>query len=104
MRAKIINKENEYYGQNFIVSKVFDKFVALRVNGKIVDFGKSEIKIIAKTEKELYILGSFLLSMPIQGGKNGLMRHSEIIKYVKKIDFPANKNLMTKAISFYLWT
>lgn len=103
MKAKILNKEDENYGKIFMVSEIHEKFVSLIVNRKKLDYGFSEIKIIVETDRDKMILGSYLLRYKSPGESNGFLRHSEIIKFCKNINFPASLRTMSAAISHYMW-
>ena len=50
MKAKIkINYSEAKNGDVFQVVEIFEKFVTLDINGRKVDFGKSEIELVAPT-------------------------------------------------------
>lgn len=105
MKAKIINKENENCGRVCDVIEIFDKFICLEIEGKKIDYGFSEIEIIAKTDKEKYELGKTLVRFKANNNAEfkGFMRQSEIAKFVKNISFPAPIKNMSSAINFYVW-
>ena len=63
MKAQIINKQDENYGKIFEIHQIFDKFIALNIEGRVSDYGKSEINIILTCDKDYFYLGNLLLNI-----------------------------------------
>jgi hypothetical protein len=104
MKAKIINKEDENYNKTYHIEEIHEEFVCLWIENRKCDYGKTEIIVVAKTDKEYFELGKYLImaySHMIDFG--GLLRHTNIAKCVNKINFPASKRMISKAISEYVW-
>jgi len=102
MKAKIkINYSEVKKGQIFQIKEIKPKRVTLDINGRNVDFGFSEVKIIAQTKIDLFNLGRDFMLMgktPIQG-----WREIDVTNFIKQINLPVTKSLMRRAINCVIW-
>lgn len=102
MKAQIkINYAEATKGQIFKVLEIQGKRVTLDINGKKVDFGFSEVQIVAPTNSDIFQLGKELMSM----GKQAVQgwRENDITNFIKQIDLPITKTLMRKSINTVIW-
>ena len=105
-KLKIDYDDNMKKGQKFRIREIKGKRITLIdfKNNKNVDFGFSELELIAPDQSELASLGQFLA---FQYGKDMmLLRNSEIKKCIdnaKKAKFPVSRQLANMAIGCYIF-
>ena len=100
MKAKTLVDYSEVKkGSEFQVVEIFGTRCTLLIEGKNVDFGISEVEIIANTQSEIFEVGRLLNSML----NDFSMRNSEIDMQIKNIKFPLSKKLISKCIYAYLY-
>lgn len=102
MKAQIkINYAEATKGQVFEVVGIQGKRVTLNLNGRNVDFGFSEVQIVAPTTSDLFNLGRELLLM----GSKSLQgwRKNDVTKFISQIDLPIKKSMMRKSINHVVW-
>jgi len=102
MQAEIkINYAEATKGQAFRVVEIQGKRVTLDINGREVDFGYSEVQIIAPTDDDLTNLGHDLLMMgkrSIQGWKE-----KDVTGFINQISLPMTKSLKRRSINKAIW-
>ena len=80
---------------------IFDKFVSINVDGRVVDFGRSEVEIVAENIKDQFEVGQNMTFA--SKNYNGIMRQVELKKIIKELNWPIKKNLALKCLNFYIW-
>ena len=97
-----VNYSEVKKGQIFKVVEIQGKRVTLEINGRNVDFGFSEVQIVAPTNSDLFYLGKTIMSM----GKNAVQgwRSKDVHDFIKQIDLPIKKSLMIKSINHVIWS
>ena len=102
MKARIkINYAEATKGQIFEVVEINGKRVTVNINGRNVDFGFSEVKIVSLTTSDIFNLGRELLMMgskPLQG-----WRENDVTNFIAQINLPITKSLMRKSINHVIW-
>jgi len=102
MKATIkINYAEATKGQIFRVLEIQGKRVTLEINGRNVDFGFSEVQIVAPTNSDIFALGKALMTM----GKQAVQgwRENDVSDFMKQIELPITKSLMRKSINAVIW-
>ena len=102
MKAQIkINYAEATKGQVFDVVEIQGKRLTVEINGRNVDFGFSEVQIVAPTTFDLFNLGRELLMMgskPLQG-----WRENDVTNFISQINLPITKSMMRKSINHVVW-
>jgi len=102
MKAQIkINYAEATKGQIFKVVEIKGKRVTVEINGRKVDFGFSEVQIVAPTNFDIFNLGRELLLM----GEKSLQgwRENDVTNFISQISIPITKSLMRKSINTVVW-
>ena len=102
MKAQIkINYAEATKGQVFEVVEIQAKRVTVNINGRNVDFGFSEVQIVAPTTSDILNLGRDILMM----GSKSLQgwRESDVTKFISQINLPIRKSIMRKSINQVVW-
>jgi len=102
MKAQIkINYAEAKKGQIFEVVEIQGKRVTVNINGRNVDFGFSEVQIVAPTTSDLFNLGRELLMM----GSKSLQgwRENDVNNFIAQINLPITKSMMRKSINHVVW-
>ena len=102
MKAQIkINYAEATKGQVFEVVEIQGKRVTVNINGRNVDFGFSEVQIVAPTTSALFNLGKTIMNM----GKQSVQgwRENDVTNFMKQIELPITKSLMRKSINTVIW-
>ena len=102
MKAKIkIDYAEAKRGDVFNVVEIFDRFMTLDVNGKKVDFGKSEVELVAPTGPDMFSLGK---NLSITFGKGlTLLRQCDVNILCNRMTWPVKKTVASKCINAYVW-
>ncbi len=97
-----VNYSEVKKGQIFKVVEIQGKRVTLEINGRNVDFGFSEVQIVAPTNSDLFVLGKALMNM----GKESVQgwRENDVSNFMKQIELPITKSLMRKSINHVIWS
>ena len=99
MKAKTLVDYSEVKkGSEFQVVEIFGTRCTLLIEGKNVDFGISEVEIIANTQTEMFEVGRYIQGM----FSDFTMRQSDIEKQIKKINFPLSKKQINKCVNIFL--
>jgi hypothetical protein len=102
MKAQIkINYAEATKRQIFEVVEIQGKRVTVNINGRNVDFGFSEVQIVAPTTSDLLNLGRELLMM----GSKSLQgwRENDVTNFIAQINLPITKSMMRKSINHVVW-
>jgi hypothetical protein len=102
MKAQIkINYAEAIKGQIFKVVEIQGKRITVEINGRNVDFGFSEVQIVAPSISDLFELGSELLLH----GKKSLQgwRESDVTDFICQLNLPITKLLSRKSINIVVW-
>ena len=100
MKAKTkVNYSDTKKGSEFKVVEIIGTRCTLLIEGKNVDFGISEVEIIANTQTEMFEVGRYIQGM----FSDFTMRQSDIEKQIKKINFPLSKKQINKCVNRYLY-
>lgn len=102
MKAQIkINYSEATKGQIFNIVETQGKRVTLDINGRNVDFGFSEVQIIAPSKTDLFNLGRELSYLTTT---DFFMRNSDIQKAINTIDLPIKSILAKQAINEFIYS
>ena len=100
MKAKTLVDYSEVKkGSEFQVVEIFGTRCTLLIEGKKVDFGISEVEIIANTQTEMFEVGRYIQGM----FSEFTMRQTDIDKQIKNIKFPLSKTQINKCVNRYLY-
>ena len=100
MKAKTLVDYSEVKkGSEFQVVEIFGTRYTLLIEGKKVDFGVSEVEIIANTRTEMFEIGRYIQAM----FSDFTMRQTDIDKQIKNINFPLSKKQINKCVNIYLY-
>ena len=102
MKAQIkINYAEATKGDIFQIVEIKGRRVTLNINNRNVDFGFSEVQIVAPTTFELFNLGRELLMMGFKSLQG--WRENDVTNFIAQIELPLNKSLMRKSINSVIW-
>ncbi len=102
MKAQLkVNYSEAVKGQIFKIVEIQGRRITLDVNGRNVDFGFSEVQIVAPSRSDLFNLGRELMNIQTYGF---VMRDKDITEALKTISLPIKKSLATKSISNFIYT
>jgi hypothetical protein len=100
MKAKTkVNYSDTKKGSEFQVVEIFGTRCTLLIEGRKVDFGISEVEIIANTRAEKFEVGRYIQGM----FSDFTMRQSDIDKKLKNIRFPLSKTKMNECVNTFLY-
>ena len=100
MKAKLlINYNNCSCGSEYIINEINGTRCSLLINGSIVDFGLSEVRIICNTKMDLFSTGKDIVSK----SQDFIARNSEIENLIKKLKYPLDLKTMRKAVHYFLY-
>ena len=86
-------------GSEFQVVEIFGTRCTLLIEGKKVDFGISEVEIIANTRTEMFEVGRYIQGM----FSDFAMRNTEVNMQIKNLKFPLPKNMICKCVNTFLY-
>ena len=100
MKAKLLVDYSEVKkGTEFEVVEIVGTRCTLLIEGRNVDFGISEVEIIANTRTEMFEAGRY-----IQGMFSAFaMRNTEVEMQIKKLKFPMSKKMICKCVNTFLY-
>lgn len=102
MKAQIkINYSEATKGQIFEIIEIQGKRVTLNINGRSVDFGFSEVQIVAPRKSDLFNLGRCLMNLQTFGF---CMRNEDIKKAINTINLPIKNTLANKAFYEFIYS
>ena len=100
MKAKILVDYSEVKkGTEFEVVEIVGTRCTLLIEGRNVDFGISEVEIIANTPSQMFEVGRYIQGL----FSDFTMRQSDIDKQIKNINFPLSKKQINKCVNRYLY-
>ena len=85
----------------FNIVEIKGKRVTIEINGRNVDFGFSEVQIVAPRKTDLFNLGKELMTIQTFGF---CMRDLDIKKAVNTIVLPITKKLAEKSIHNFIYS
>jgi hypothetical protein len=101
MKAQLkVNYSEAVKGQIFKIVEIQGKRITLDVNGRNVDFGFSEVQIVAPSKSDMFNLGRKLMQIQTYGF---VMRDNDINEAFKTINLPIKKSLAVKSISDFIY-
>jgi hypothetical protein len=99
MKAIIKNKENEYFGVTATVIEILKNRIAvLAIDGKKIDFGMSEIKLLPSFQLGRYVAWEFQ-----KMDTSGMFRDVDIKKTAKRASIVLKQKQSVLLKSLYLF-
>lgn len=99
LKFKVLN--NNLYNGIYFITETFDKFISTKINGNSVDFGLSEIEIVAENKQDFFNIGKTINFF--NDTESTILKTNVIKRSIKNMQNIVNikTSLAEKSINFY---